>query len=205
MERKYRLLDDDTIVVEGHTLYRIEAVRDFYLVRKGDRGGYVEKEWNLSHLGDCWIYDEAMVYGGARVSSDATVKEYACVHGSGTEVFGSAIVRGGALVCDCASVCGYAIVRGYATIRGLVVVGGYATIMDADIRSLEDFIVFKNWWSSGRYFTWTRSNDKWSVGCFHGSGEDLIRKAYEDSERSGREYERIVKYVGEIRSKEICY
>ena len=35
----------------------------------------------------------------------------------------------------------------------------------------------------------------WNVGCFYGTGEELIEKAYKDSELSGREYERVVKYV----------
>lgn len=61
-----------------------------------------------------------------------------------------------------------------------------------------DYIVFKNWWSSGRYFTWTRSNNMWSVGCFYGAGKELIKKAYQDSEKSGREYERVVKFVQSI-------
>lgn len=61
-----------------------------------------------------------------------------------------------------------------------------------------DYIVFKNWWSSGRYFTWTRSNNMWRVGCFYGTGKELIEKAYKDSAKSGREYERIVEYVEEI-------
>lgn len=39
----------------------------------------------------------------------------------------------------------------------------------------------------------------WKVGCFSGTGEELIKKAYKDSEKSGREYERIVKYVEEIK------
>ena len=65
-----------------------------------------------------------------------------------------------------------------------------------------DYIVFKNWWSSGRYFMWTRSNNKWRVGCFYGSGEELIAKAYKDSEKSGREYERVVKYVNDILKEE---
>lgn len=58
-----------------------------------------------------------------------------------------------------------------------------------------DYIVFKNFWSSGRYFTWTRSNNKWKAGCFHGTGEELINKAYVDSEKSGREYERVVRHL----------
>lgn len=38
----------------------------------------------------------------------------------------------------------------------------------------------------------------WSVGCFYGNGEELIKKAYADSEKSGREYERVVNFVQSI-------
>lgn len=38
----------------------------------------------------------------------------------------------------------------------------------------------------------------WKVGCFYGSGKELIDKAYEDSELSGKCYEATVKYVEEI-------
>lgn len=38
----------------------------------------------------------------------------------------------------------------------------------------------------------------WRVGCFYGTGKELIEKAYADSEISGREYERVVKYVESI-------
>ena len=60
------------------------------------------------------------------------------------------------------------------------------------------FIVLKNSWSSGRYFTYTASNKKFKVGCFYGTGEELIAKAYKDSELSGKCYEASVKYVEEI-------
>ena len=33
----------------------------------------------------------------------------------------------------------------------------------------------------------------WRVGCFYGTGEELIAKAYKDSEKSGKSYEIIVK------------
>ena len=38
----------------------------------------------------------------------------------------------------------------------------------------------------------------WVVGCFFGTGEELIKKAYKDSDVSGREYERVVRYVESI-------
>lgn len=50
--------------------------------------------------------------------------------------------------------------------------GNDAWVCDnAEVCGNADYIVFKNWWSSGRHFTWTRTNNKWRVGCFHGSGE----------------------------------
>lgn len=61
-----------------------------------------------------------------------------------------------------------------------------------------DYMVFKNIWSSGRSFTYTRSNKKWAVGCFYGTGEELIKKAYADSELSGKCYEAIVRAVETI-------
>ena len=59
-------------------------------------------------------------------------------------------------------------------------------------------MVIKNTWSSGRWFTYTRSNKKWAVGCFYGSGEELVAKAYKDSELSGRCYDAIVRAVETI-------
>ena len=43
MEKKYRLTDE-TINVDGRILHRIEALKDFGNVKKGDKGGFVEKE-----------------------------------------------------------------------------------------------------------------------------------------------------------------
>ena len=104
---------------------------------------------------------------------------------------------------DNAWVYGNATVYGKATVRGNSWVGGNATVYgNAWVCGDADYIVFKNWWSSGRYFTWTRSNNKWKVGCFFGSGEELIAKAYKDSKKSGREYERVVKYVNDILKEE---
>ena len=68
---------------------------------------------------------------------------------------------------------------------------------DAEVSKSSDYAVYKNTWSSMRYFTWTRSNDKWRVGCFFGTGEELIEKAYKDSKLSGDCYKAVV----ELRNK----
>lgn len=138
----------------GHTLHRIEALKDFGDVKAGDKGGFIESEKNLSQDGDAWVYRDVWYIREARVYRETCVYGEACVSGS------------------------------------------------ARVYRETDYIVFKNWWSSGRSFTWTRSNNMWKVGCFYGTGEELIKKAYADSEKSGREYERIVKYIESILADE---
>ena len=210
MSKKYKLTDE-TINLNGATLYRIEALKDFGEIKKGDKGGFIESEDNLSHKGNSWVYDDACVYDNALVTDDALVYDNARVYGNAwlydnarvcgyAWVADNARVYGDANVCDDSSVFGSACVYGNARVYGDALVRGYACVCgDAEISNKSDYIVFQNWWSSGRYFTWTRSNNMWSVGCFYGTGEELIKKAYKDSELSGREYERIVKYVEEIR------
>lgn len=224
MSKKYKLTDE-TINLNGATLYRIEALKDFGEIKKGDKGGFIESENNLAHEGDAWVSDNAHVYGdacvfdNAHVYNNAFVSGYAQVYGNArvygnawlydnTRVCGyawvadNARVYGNANVCDDSSVFGSACVYDNAHVYGNVLVRGYAYVCgDAEISNKSDYIVFQNWWSSGRYFTWTRSNNMWSVGCFYGTGEELIKKAYKDSELSGREYERIVKYVEEIKKE----
>ena len=224
MEKKYKLTEE-TINVDGRTLYRIEALKDFNDVKKGDKGGFIENENNLTQYGKCWVYDNAEVSGYAIVHNNATVRGNAKVSGNAiihedAKVYGDAKVSGNAMVFDNAEIYdnaevysgtmvyenakiyGNAKVSGIAAVFGDAEVCGKAEVCDhAEIRGNaivandSDYIVFKNWWSSGRYFTWTKSNNMWKVGCFYGSGRQLINKAYMDSELSGTEYERVVRYI----------
>ena len=200
MERKYKLTDE-CMQYEGHKLYRIQSLRSFSNVKEGELGGYIESEDNLSHDGMCWVYEEAKVFGNAKVYNNACVYFYAEVCGD-AKVFGNADVRGNAKVFGNAEVRGDAKVFDCAEVLDAEVFGNAEVSGDAKVYKNGDYIVFKNWWSSGRYFTWTRSNNKWKVGCFWGTGAELINNAYEDSELSGREYERVVKYVESILADE---
>ena len=145
------------------------------------------------------VYDSARVYGEARVGGSAAVFASALVYGK-ARIYGYAEICGDARVyeeavvhCD-SVVCGEARVYGTADVGGSARVNGSAKITgDAQVESSLDYAVFKNTWSSGRFFTFTRSNKMWTVGCFHGTGEALIAKAYKDSELSGRCYESIVR------------
>lgn len=231
MERKYEFTGE-TKRLWNITLYRIKALRDFGNVKAGNKGGWIESEENLSHEDTCWVYenaevfdsarvigsaqvfdtarvfDTAQVYGRARVYGDARVYKNSAVH-EDAQVYGYAQVYGGGQIGENAQAYGYAQIGENAHVYGSAQLCGDARVYgsaevcgNAIVSSDRDYIVFKNWWSSGRYFTWTRSNNKWKVGCFYGTGEELIRKAYEDSERSGREYECIVRYVNSVRSEE---
>lgn len=59
---KYELTKN-TKVVDGKTLYQIRAIKDFGDVDKGDLGGWIEAEKNLSQEGNCWVSGDARVYG----------------------------------------------------------------------------------------------------------------------------------------------
>ena len=152
--------------------------------------------------GNAEVYNSAKVYDYARVSCDASVSTEAIVCGR-AKIYDKAIISGYAKIHGEAEVCEYAHVWGDAEVCGKAVVFGNAYIRgDAKVNGKADYIVFKNFWSSGRYFIWTRSNNRWAVGCFDGTGEELIKKAYRDSENSGREYERVVRYVESILADE---
>lgn len=145
MEKKYEFTKE-TVNVNGVTLHRIQAIKDFGIVKKGDLGGFIEKEYNLCHkgdakvCGDAWVCDNALVYGDAQVCGDA-------------RVYGNAKVCGDALVCGDAWVCGNALVScsgDYVCIKGLGSINRNTTFF----RSKDDKIMV-------------------SCGCFKGDLDDF--------------------------------
>jgi hypothetical protein len=80
------------------TVYRVISLVDIprHGVKAGDIGGYVDRRKVLSHKGDCWIADNALVLDKSSVIADAIVKEDAVV--SNTTVAGNAAVYGRAKV-----------------------------------------------------------------------------------------------------------
>ena len=93
---KYKLTKNKKTIGDV-TLYQIEALKDFSDIKKGDLGGWIEKESNLSQQGDCWVSGSAMVCDNAQVSSNAMVSGNAIVSGN-ARVFGNARVYGNAIV-----------------------------------------------------------------------------------------------------------
>jgi hypothetical protein len=146
--KKYEFTDETkTKIVKGkeHKLHRIRALKDFNNVKKGDLGGFIEKEENLSHEGNCWVYDDAIVYEEARIYDNAKVYGNAEVFGNAkvygdevevyddADVYDNAQVYGNAKVYGYASVGGCASVFGDAKVKGRAVVEGDSEISEGEV------------------------------------------------------------------------
>ena len=194
--KKYKLTEE-TCQHFGRTLYRIEALKDFGNVKKGDLGGFIEKEINLSHNGNCWVSDDAKVYGNAIVSCNARVYGFARVFGN-ARVFNTARVYGNAEVFRNALVCGNAQVFGNAR--------GYD-----DARVYGNTRVFDNTWVSGNAqvsktpiqtdefkFSVLISDFHVQVGCKQFKKEEVNTINYcsdFDGELYEKEFKKIKKYI----------
>lgn len=270
--KKYRLTDQ-SMLYNGKMIYRIEALKDFNDVKKGEYGGFVESEDNLSQDGNCWVYDDAcafddaivkdnahlydnsvvfgnarvydnahihksasifndakvyghacvtdravvfetadiygyvcdnaQVYGNANVFEFATIGEYAKIFGTAYALGnarnrGNACVRGDARVTGDSIVYGDAIIEDYCVVRGNACIGGNVTL-----KKREDYVTFYEWWSIYNLtITWTRPNNMWRVGTFYGTAEELVKQAYEDHEKFGRQYEHFMKSIEAIIKEE---
>ena len=149
--KKYELTNE-TIKYGGKNLYRIKALIDFGNVKKGTRGGFIEKEENLSASGNAWVSGDAWVCGNAQVSGDAWV----C---------GNAQVSGNAHVCGNAKVCGNAQVSGEAKMCS-----------DAWVYKNIDHAEINGFGTCGRHTTFFRCKDKTvkvSCGCFLGTIDEF--------------------------------
>ena len=175
--KKYKLTDE-TKVYNGKTLYRIQALKNFSYVNKGQKGGFVESENNLSQENDCWIDNDAMVFDDAHVSGYAEVAQNAIVCGC-SKVANNALVYGQAFVED-SYIIGNAVIGDYAKVTSGVSVGGGSNIRgnveiknDIDVHNgtclggntniyhQDDFITFQLWWKGNKTITYVFNNDKW--------------------------------------------
>lgn len=137
--KKYELTNESMGLCNGVTVYRIRALRDFGDVERGELGGFVQSEDNLSHAGNAWVYDNARVFDKARVIENARVERDATVFGAaiigrsatvggGANVYNKAIVCDHAWVTDCANVSGRAIIKDEAVVLDRASVEGKALI-----------------------------------------------------------------------------
>ena len=133
--KKYRIIKEETFKSLDSTLYRIQALKDFSDVKKGDKGGWVESEKNLSQEGDCWIYDNAKVFNHAKVYENAqirnksTVYNSAKVHGN-VKVFGYASISKYSEVYEDVRIYDNVIIEDFAKVHGKAILKEKARIRD---------------------------------------------------------------------------
>lgn len=125
MIRKYRLIKpQETLPISGVydgyynrtkyvMLWRIEALRDFGDIKKGSIGGCVESEENLSHDGNCWIYNNARAVEHSKVYEDAKIYDTSGIYGS-CNVHGTAIIKDAVMVTSSSDISGTTIlIKGF--------------------------------------------------------------------------------------------
>ena len=190
-EKKFELTDETR---EGYdcTLYRIKALKYFSDVKKGELGGFVEKEDNLSQDGNCWVYNDAKVFDEAKVFGNARVYGHAQIYGNAI-VYNNATVCGDVYVNDSVKVYGHAKVSDNGDLDGGLNISG-----DSEVRKTSDYMAFKLNLDSNEWLTWTKSNNIWQSESFYGTGDELIKRAYNDSKESGKKYEALINMVKQI-------
>lgn len=143
VERKYELTDEIRTQRDRDgrqvTMYRIKSLKNFSDVKIGDLGGWVESYDNLSHEGNCWIYDEASAIGNAKIIDNATLRDRSVVMGNAkvcgdselhdnSHAVDNATISGNVKLFDSVVVFDDAVVRESATLRGSVFVYGTADV-----------------------------------------------------------------------------
>ena len=116
MNKKYEFTGE-TKEFNGRILRRIRRIEDDLV------GGWIESEENLSQGGNCFVHDEGMVYGNAKICGNAIVFSYATVYDNAKVyddawIYGNAEVFGNARVFGDTAVFGNVKVFSYAEIYG---------------------------------------------------------------------------------------
>ena len=180
--KKFELTSEFITNIFGTKLFRIKALIEFGNVKAGELGGFVEKEENLNHEGNAWVYGNAEVYGDARVYGNASVYGDARVCDD-AEVYGNARVYGNASVCGNASVYGDARVCDDARVYGNASVYGNACVCgDARVCGNADYATVHGFGSEYRTTTFfkTKAGEIGvRCGCFYGNLSEFRKKVVE--------------------------
>ena len=145
---KYRLLLSDRCVIDGVTLYRIQALKDFGDVKAGDLGGYIADSSQLSQNGNCWVYSKSNKLVCGRVTENAIINSLGSSRDSiingdvficgnsrilnDVDIFGSVDIRGNSIISSKASN-----IKGFESIKGFedevtIIDGSYSYIGISD-------------------------------------------------------------------------
>ena len=122
-------LTNEVKEIAGIKLHRIKALKNFGDVEAGELGGWIEKESNLNHNSDAWVYDDAMIYGNAMIYDNAKIYGNARVCGN-AQVYGNAMVYDNAVIYDNTRVYGNTRICGNAWVYGNTKIYDSAMVYD---------------------------------------------------------------------------
>lgn len=153
---KYELTDITKQLDDGTILHRIKALKDIprYNIKAGDYGGWIESEFNLSHEGDCWLADDAIIRDNAMIINSV----YACNY---------AVIADHARAIDNAHISGHAYMRDYSHVSGNVMIKDYVKICGTAV-ILDDVHMFDHASANDNAGIW---GDTYLFGdaCAHGN------------------------------------
>ena len=180
-------LTTNTKMFLGEKLFQIKALISFGDVEAGELGGYIEKEENLSQVGNAWVADNAYVTDNARVADNAYVA-------------GNAWVADNARVTDNARVADNAYVAGNAWVADNAYVAGNARVADnarvtgnAYVTNDACYTTIKGFGREYRTTTFFRCKDgkvRVRCGCFYGDLEEfraIVKKTHGENKKA-KEY-----------------
>ena len=197
-------VSDDAVVKENAIVSENALIYDFAQVY-----GSATVYGNARISNKAQVYGHSKIYGKARIEMFAQVYGFAQVHGQATvsstskiyedaEIYDSAYVAGDleiygkTKVYDNARIFDQAKIYGYNTrISG----NAYICNNNVVIASTRDYLVLHTNWSDKDYVTYTHSNNMYKAYDFYGSAEELLKKAYKESQWKGDCYKNMVESV----------
>lgn len=198
-DKKYELVPETITKFYGKPMYRIRALKDFSDVKKGDLGGYVESEENLSQEGNCWIYDNSIVGLGSKVTGNAIVKDVSVVvRCSGVSddaiIEKRSLINESSVVCNQSRVVSAVVTNGSSIVYKSVIkpsclIEHGSTVVSAivgpnvhisngavirfNIGTREDYVVYNTPVYYGRSLTASTKKDIWSCEPLSGTAKEV--------------------------------
>ena len=174
-DKKYEILMDEknTIEFKGRTLHRIRALKDFGDIKKDYIGGFVENENNLSHKGNCWIYDNAKAMDDSRIYNNSKMCGNSEMHNNSrmydnSVMFDNSIMYNNSKMYDNSRMCDNSELKNSARLYGKL------------ISKVDDFVEISN--PNGRIVTCVKKGDKilYNVGCQNEITEETFKDRIEN-------------------------
>lgn len=115
--KKYEITERCLEDSRGNTLFQIKALKAFGHIKKGQFGGYIQSEHNLSQSGNCWIYPNASVSDTAKVMHNATLRDYSSLK-ENSRAYNNTILLDNASLEGDACIAGNVVIKGDSRMEG---------------------------------------------------------------------------------------